>query len=240
MADPVEDEVVGARHVLAERPELDGLPPDASPRRRARSLIAWRGPRGTSAPCRTGSRSLAAHGSLHVLVRPSRDRKDAPVEPQSPGGDRHRGMKREHHCWESPPWAGRWSFSGSGTGAARSSCSPPRWAPLYQNEDFGLIGGARRQDRRRRGPGLLRRRRRQGELVQPGRAPGLAGPPPRRVRRATSRRGDPLIRHASEREDVVTFGASFGAYHAMNFAGRFPELVTRRPASPALRHPPLP
>jgi esterase/lipase superfamily enzyme len=37
----------------------------------------------------------------------------------------------------------------------------------------------------------------------------------------------PLIRSKAGREDVVTFGASFGAYHAVNFAGRHPEMVSR-------------
>jgi esterase/lipase superfamily enzyme len=37
----------------------------------------------------------------------------------------------------------------------------------------------------------------------------------------------PLIRQKAQREDVVTFGASFGGYHAVNFAGRHPELVSR-------------
>jgi esterase/lipase superfamily enzyme len=37
----------------------------------------------------------------------------------------------------------------------------------------------------------------------------------------------PLIQRKAERGDVVTFGASFGAYHAVNFAGRHPDLVSR-------------
>jgi len=37
----------------------------------------------------------------------------------------------------------------------------------------------------------------------------------------------PLIRIKAEREDLILFGASFGAYHAMNFAFRHPELASR-------------
>lgn len=37
----------------------------------------------------------------------------------------------------------------------------------------------------------------------------------------------PLIRQKAQRDDVVAFGASFGAYHAVNFAGRHPEMVSR-------------
>ncbi len=37
----------------------------------------------------------------------------------------------------------------------------------------------------------------------------------------------PMIRHKARREDIMTFGASFGAYHAVNFAFRHPEMVSR-------------
>ena len=37
----------------------------------------------------------------------------------------------------------------------------------------------------------------------------------------------PLIRKKAERDDVVVFGASFGAYHAVNFAARHPDMVSR-------------
>lgn len=37
----------------------------------------------------------------------------------------------------------------------------------------------------------------------------------------------PLVRRKAERDDVVVYGSSFGAYHAMNLAGRYPALVSR-------------
>jgi len=37
----------------------------------------------------------------------------------------------------------------------------------------------------------------------------------------------PYVRHRSQRGDLGVFGCSFGAYHAANFAGRHPELVTK-------------
>ena len=37
----------------------------------------------------------------------------------------------------------------------------------------------------------------------------------------------PLIRHKAQREDVIVYGASWGAFHAMNFALRHPEAVSR-------------
>lgn len=37
----------------------------------------------------------------------------------------------------------------------------------------------------------------------------------------------PYIQHRSERSDLVVYGASFGAFHAINFAGRHPDVVSR-------------
>ncbi len=37
----------------------------------------------------------------------------------------------------------------------------------------------------------------------------------------------PYVRDRAERHDLGLFGCSFGAYHAANFAGRHPELITK-------------
>jgi len=37
----------------------------------------------------------------------------------------------------------------------------------------------------------------------------------------------PYVRDRAQREDLGVFGCSFGAYHAANFAGRHPELITK-------------
>ncbi|HYK88686.1 MAG TPA: alpha/beta hydrolase-fold protein [Acidobacteriota bacterium] len=37
----------------------------------------------------------------------------------------------------------------------------------------------------------------------------------------------PFVRHRSARDDLAVFGASFGAYHAANVAGRYPDLVRK-------------
>lgn len=37
----------------------------------------------------------------------------------------------------------------------------------------------------------------------------------------------PMIQHRSKRKDLITYGASFGAYHAMNFGCRYPDLVKK-------------
>jgi len=37
----------------------------------------------------------------------------------------------------------------------------------------------------------------------------------------------PFIHHRAGRDDLATYGASFGAYHAVNLAARYPEVVRR-------------
>ena len=37
----------------------------------------------------------------------------------------------------------------------------------------------------------------------------------------------PYIQHRAGRGDLMTYGASFGAFHAANFAGRYPDVVSR-------------
>jgi esterase/lipase superfamily enzyme len=37
----------------------------------------------------------------------------------------------------------------------------------------------------------------------------------------------PYIQHRAQRSDLVTYGASFGAYHAANLAGRYPDVVSK-------------
>jgi esterase/lipase superfamily enzyme len=37
----------------------------------------------------------------------------------------------------------------------------------------------------------------------------------------------PYVFNRAQRGDLVVYGASFGAYHAANFAGRYPDVVSR-------------
>ena len=37
----------------------------------------------------------------------------------------------------------------------------------------------------------------------------------------------PFIQHRARRDDLAVFGASFGAYHAANIAGRYPEVIRK-------------
>jgi esterase/lipase superfamily enzyme len=37
----------------------------------------------------------------------------------------------------------------------------------------------------------------------------------------------PLVQRQSGRPDMATFGCSFGAYHAANFAGRYPDVISK-------------
>lgn len=137
-------------------------------------------------------------------------------------------MHREHHRWDSPSlgrpmdllWYGNWGRPVLAFPTSLGSCS--------QNEDCGLFDGD------------LRRKIDAGE-VQVCCVDAIDGEawyndgahPAWKVKRYTqfdaylANEVVPLIRSKAERDDVVTFGASFGAYHAVNFAFRHPDMVSR-------------
>lgn len=136
-------------------------------------------------------------------------------------------MHREHHRWTSDAlgrpmealWYGNWGrpvlmFPTSHGGAT-------------QNEDFGLIGA-------------LQGKIDGGEIQiccveTPDRDTwqdrGI--PPGERVRRHDVydrylvQEILPFVRAKAERDDVVAYGASFGAFHAVNLSFRHPELISR-------------
>jgi esterase/lipase superfamily enzyme len=136
-------------------------------------------------------------------------------------------MHREYHRWHSPSlgrdmellWYGTWGRPLLAFPTSLGSCS--------QNEDNGLIGAlADKID---------------GGEVQVCCVDAIDSecwyndhaPPGYKIHRYTQydrylvTEVVPLIRQKAGRDDLMTFGASFGAYHAMNFAGRHPELVSR-------------
>lgn len=104
---------------------------------------------------------------------------------------------------------------------------PTSMGRFYQVEDFGLIGG-------------LGGRIEAGEIqavcvdsVDEESWYNRGAPPGVRCRRHEQYdayvHGEvlPLIRTRTGRSDLAVFGASFGGYHAMNFACRYPEEVTK-------------
>ncbi|HEX4825116.1 MAG TPA: alpha/beta hydrolase-fold protein [Candidatus Polarisedimenticolaceae bacterium] len=136
-------------------------------------------------------------------------------------------MHREYHRWHSPSlgrdmellWYGNWGRPLLAFPTSLGSCS--------QNEDNGLIGA-------------LADKIEGGELqiccvdaidsecwYNDNAHPGWKIHRYMQYDRYLTTEVVPLIHKKAERDDLMTFGASFGGYHAMNFAGRHPELVSR-------------
>jgi esterase/lipase superfamily enzyme len=136
-------------------------------------------------------------------------------------------MHREHHHWYSPSlgremellWYGNWGRPVLAFPTSLGSCA--------QNEDNGLIGA-------------LRDKIDGGEIqvccvdaidsdcwYNDGAHPGWKAFRYTQYDRYLVDEVVPLVHKKSERTDLITFGASFGGYHAVNLAGRHPELVSR-------------
>jgi esterase/lipase superfamily enzyme len=136
-------------------------------------------------------------------------------------------MHREYHRWESPVlgmpmdllWYGHWGRP--------VLMFPTSHGSVRQNEEFGLLGSV--QDKI------------DGGEIQVCCIDTVDGhswqdrgiPPLERVRRHDvydrflAQEVIPFVRGKAERDDVVAYGASFGAFHAVNFAFRHPEMISR-------------
>jgi len=136
-------------------------------------------------------------------------------------------MIRERHAWDSPAlgrpmeilWYGHWGRP--------LLAFPTSLGHANQNEDFGLIRGLRDAI--------------EGGALQVCCVDGVdqeawynrGAHPADRVRRHDqydrylSTELVPFIRGKAKREDLIVYGASFGGYHATNFALRHPELTSR-------------
>ena len=136
-------------------------------------------------------------------------------------------MHRESHSWHSPALGRTMSLFWYGQWGRPVLAFPTSLGHENQNEDFGLLRG-------------LADKIDQGQIqvccvdAVDAEAFYNKGAHPRdRVRRhdAYDRYlADeivPFIRKKAERSDLVTYGASFGGYHAVNFALRHPEMVSR-------------
>lgn len=136
-------------------------------------------------------------------------------------------MIREHHRWQSPALGRPMDLLWYGNWGRPVLAFPTSLGSASQNEDMGLIAGL---------AGKI-----DGGEVQVCCVDAIDGEawynegahPAWKVRRYLqfdrylTDEVYPLIRTKAEREDVVLFGASFGAYHAMNFAFRHPERASR-------------
>jgi esterase/lipase superfamily enzyme len=134
-------------------------------------------------------------------------------------------LHRDYVAWDSPRLGRRMELLWFGTSGVPVLAFPTSVGRFYQNEDFGLVGAlADRVD-----AGAV-----QFVCVDSVDAESWydrgVHPKHRAERHAQydaylRHEVMPLIHQRAGRGDVVTFGASFGAYHAANFAARYPDVV---------------
>src|SRR6478672_8790537 len=137
-------------------------------------------------------------------------------------------MRREYIAWDSPVLGRRMELLWFGHAGKPMIWFPTSAGRFYQNEDFGLVGAV-------------------GDLVESGAIQiccvdsvdnesfyAKSLPPARRIRRHDQYdqylAGEvvPFVRSkARTGSRIATLGASFGAYHAVNFALRHPDLCDK-------------
>jgi esterase/lipase superfamily enzyme len=145
-------------------------------------------------------------------------------------------MKREYTSWASSNLGRTMEFLWFGDRGYPVLFFPTSMGRFYQNEDFGLTGAlADKVD-----AGLL-------QLVCVDSVDeeswyNKSAPPAYRVRRHDDYdryiRWEmiPYIQERARRWDLGTCGASFGAYHAANIAGRYPGIVSKAVLFSGLYH----
>jgi esterase/lipase superfamily enzyme len=136
-------------------------------------------------------------------------------------------MQRLYQQWFSPSLQRKMELLWFGHAGKPSLFFPTSMGRFYQNEDFGLLNA-------------LTDRIDAGELqivcvdsvdeeswynkdVHPAARVSRHEQYDRYLRRELI----PHIHHHAARDDLVVFGASFGAYHAANIAGRYPEMIQK-------------
>ncbi len=136
-------------------------------------------------------------------------------------------MERDYQAWASPSLGRKMEFLWFGYAGRPVLMFPTSMGRFYQNEDFGLVGAlADKVDG--------------GEIqlvcvdsVDEESWYNKGADPAGRVRRHEQydryirHEMMPYIQHRSRRDDLVVYGASFGAYHAANVAARYPEEIRR-------------
>ncbi len=145
-------------------------------------------------------------------------------------------MKREYHSWFSSSLGRTMEFLWFGDRGYPVILFPTSMGRFYQCEDFGMVGA-------------LAERIDAGHLqvvcvdsVDEESWYNKGAPPAYRARRHDDydrylrHELIPYVQHRSGREDLGVFGASFGAYHAANLAGRYPGIVTKAVLFSGLYH----
>lgn len=136
-------------------------------------------------------------------------------------------MQRDYQVWHSHHLNRPMEFLWFGWAGRPVMLFPTSGGRFYENEDFGLVG-------------VLAGKVEAGEIqlicvdsVDNQSWYNRSAHPADRVRRHEQydrylrHELVPYITHRAMRGDLVVYGASFGAYHAANLAGRYPEVVSR-------------
>lgn len=136
-------------------------------------------------------------------------------------------MLRDYVFWDSPHLNRQMELLWFGHAGRPVLMFPTSMGRFYQNEDFGLVGAL--EDKVDAGEIQLV----SVDSVDLESWYNKAAPPADRARRHDQY--DQYLRHEvvphildrTGRADLIVYGASFGAYHAANFAARYPEQVSR-------------
>jgi esterase/lipase superfamily enzyme len=136
-------------------------------------------------------------------------------------------MQRRYEKWYSPALGRDMELLHFGWSGFPVAVFPTSMGRFFQYEDMGLV--------ERLGPKLEA-----GELqlicidsvdsqtwYDEGISPALRGPRHERYDAYVRDEVVPYVRDRAQRADLGLLGCSFGGYHAANFAGRHPELVTK-------------
>src|SRR5262245_13603947 len=130
-------------------------------------------------------------------------------------------MHREYLAWDSPSLGRRMELLWFGQGGRPLLIFPTAASRFYEAEDFHLVGALR--DKIERGESCVCC----VDTVNLESWYNKQVPPLVRVARHEQYdryvRNEvvPLVQQRSGRADLITYGASFGAYHAMNFGCRY-------------------
>jgi esterase/lipase superfamily enzyme len=134
-------------------------------------------------------------------------------------------LHREDLHWVSPNLGMKMEFLWFGNWGRPVVIFPTSAARFYEAEDFGLIRAL--EGKIEAGqiqvccPDTVNLESWYNRRIHPGHRVRLHD----RYDRYLADELVPFVRHRAQRDDIAFYGASFGAYHAMNFACRHPELA---------------
>ena len=128
-------------------------------------------------------------------------------------------MHREYHRWYSPSLGRDMELLVFGHAGRGSLVFPTSQGRFFEWEDRGMIGALGEHLEQRLAPALLRGQRGRRELVRAVASTRATGPGgTSSTTRYVLDEVLPFTRHRNPNPFLIATGASFGAYHAVNFA----------------------